>query len=281
MPVMSGYEAAVKIRETLGDPELPIIAMTADVAPDIRDKIEEHGMNGYVSKPIDTADLYKTMIRLLGSSKTEGSRMKYRGQSSPEAGFRGLYGFNRSRGLRLVSGNKVLYKRLLDEFKKGYSDAQGKLDLLFSENRLEELGHYLHTLKGVAGNLGGIMIPDMTDDIMSAVNRSDMAAAGNALAGLKEEIESALASIDFTADGDRVSGRGSDYDPDKIKVILSDMLVLLDSDHGEALDRLELLESLVDGTEYAAEVDELASCLNSFDTDRCRDIIKSLSYKLK
>ena len=281
MPVMSGYEAAVKIRETLGDSELPIIAMTADVAPDIRDKIEEHGMNGYVSKPIDTVDLYKTMIRLLSSSRAEGSRMKYRGQSAPEAGFRGLYGFNRSRGLRLVSGNKVLYRRLLTEFKKVYSDAPGKLDLLFSESRMDELKHYLHTLKGVAGNLGGVMIPDMTDDIMSSINREDMTAAGNALLRLKEEIESAVASIDFTAADTLISIKGSDYDPEKIKVILSEMMVLLDSDHGEALDKLELLQSAVTGTEYTAAVDELASCLNSFDTDRCRDIIKTLSDKLQ
>lgn len=281
MPLMSGYEAAVKIRETLSASEMPIIAMTADVAPDIRLKIEEHGMNGYVSKPIDTIDLYQTMIKLLGKSGAEGSRMKYRGQTSQGAGFPDLYGFNHSRGLRLVSGNRSLYRRLLSEFRSSYADASEKLDLLMREKRFDDLKNYLHTLKGVAGNLGGVLIPGMADEIMSAINRKDISSAEGSLLKLKREIESAASSIDsFPADRE-INSKAHAYDPEQIKLILSDMLVLLDSDHGEALDKLELLQSLVEGTEHAAVVKELASSLNSFDTDRSRDIIKSLSDKLR
>jgi two-component system sensor histidine kinase/response regulator len=280
MPVMSGYEAAVKIRETVKEAELPIVAMTADVAPDIREKVQEHGMNGYVSKPIDTGELYKTMIELLSKNKGGTSRMKYRGSPSTDAGFSGLYGFNQSRGLRLVSGNSVLYRRLLFEFSTAYSGASQKMGILCKENRFDELKYFLHTLKGVAGNLGGVMIPGMADEIMSAINRKDIGSAGDLLVELGREIDLAVESISLLHLPRESQVKGAVYNPEAVKTLLSRMLILLDSDHGEALDKLELLQSFVGETEHAAVIDELASSLNSFDTDRSRDIIKSLSDKL-
>ena len=41
MPVMNGYEAAEKIREI--SPDVPIVAMTADVILGVRDKCERSG----------------------------------------------------------------------------------------------------------------------------------------------------------------------------------------------------------------------------------------------
>ncbi len=280
MPVMSGYEAAVKIRETVKESELPIIAMTADVAPDIREKVQEHGMNGYVSKPIDTVELYKTMIELLSTNKGGVSRMKYRGKPSYDAGFSGLYGFNQSKGLRLVSGNRLLYRKLLAEFSASYSGASQKMEILFRENRFDELKYFIHTLKGVAGNLGGVMIPGMADEIMSAINRKDIGSAGDLLIKLGLEVDSAVESVNLLVLSPEPPVKGAEYNPEAVKALLSRILILLDSDHGEALDKLELLQSLVGETEHAASIDELASSLNSFDTDRSRDIIKSLFYKL-
>lgn len=54
MPVMSGYEAARKIRALdRPDAELPIIAMTADAFSEDVQRCKECGMNDHTSKPID------------------------------------------------------------------------------------------------------------------------------------------------------------------------------------------------------------------------------------
>ena len=66
MPVMDGYEATRKIRE-LADPglaEVPIIAVTANAfGEDVR-KALSTGMNDHIAKPIDPAELEKTLDKL-------------------------------------------------------------------------------------------------------------------------------------------------------------------------------------------------------------------------
>jgi PAS domain S-box-containing protein len=53
MPVMSGIDATIAIRQRHGAVSLPIIALTADVMVSDRDKAIRHGMNDFLSKPID------------------------------------------------------------------------------------------------------------------------------------------------------------------------------------------------------------------------------------
>jgi CheY-like chemotaxis protein/anti-sigma regulatory factor (Ser/Thr protein kinase) len=67
MPEMDGYEATRRIR-SLEDPELskiPIIAMTANAFSEDVQKAEKAGMNGHISKPLDVAQMKKTLTRVL------------------------------------------------------------------------------------------------------------------------------------------------------------------------------------------------------------------------
>ncbi len=59
MPVMSGIDAVFAIRTMSDNPprDLPIIAITSDVAYHNLDVIERIGMNGYASKPISPGKL--------------------------------------------------------------------------------------------------------------------------------------------------------------------------------------------------------------------------------
>ncbi|MDE6960986.1 MAG: response regulator [Lachnospiraceae bacterium] len=66
MPVMSGYEAATKIRQLpRQDAELPIIAMTADAFSEDIEHSKACGMNEHVSKPIDVDRLIQILKKYL------------------------------------------------------------------------------------------------------------------------------------------------------------------------------------------------------------------------
>ncbi len=51
MPIMDGYTAATEIRKF--NTEIPILALSASVFMEVKDKIKESGMNGFVFKPFD------------------------------------------------------------------------------------------------------------------------------------------------------------------------------------------------------------------------------------
>ena len=66
MPIMSGYEAARKIRSlTRQDAGLPIVAMTADAFSEDVKKCKECGMNDHTSKPIDMDILTRLLAKYL------------------------------------------------------------------------------------------------------------------------------------------------------------------------------------------------------------------------
>jgi PAS domain S-box-containing protein len=65
MPEMDGYEAAWAIREAEKGTEkhIPIIALTANATQEDRDKSLNCGMDGFLSKPIKSDNLYKCILK--------------------------------------------------------------------------------------------------------------------------------------------------------------------------------------------------------------------------
>ncbi len=57
MPIMDGYKATKEIRKF--NAKIPILALSASVFMEIKDKINECGMNGFIFKPINPEDLLK------------------------------------------------------------------------------------------------------------------------------------------------------------------------------------------------------------------------------
>ncbi len=67
MPEMDGYEAAIAIREQEKNTtsHIPIVAMTAHAIKGDREKCLEAGMDDYLAKPINAAELYAVIERQL------------------------------------------------------------------------------------------------------------------------------------------------------------------------------------------------------------------------
>jgi PAS domain S-box-containing protein len=64
MPVMDGLEATRRIRQNPRFTSLPVIAMSAGVTLNEQSACEKAGMNGFIGKPIDSAQLTHKLIAL-------------------------------------------------------------------------------------------------------------------------------------------------------------------------------------------------------------------------
>jgi len=74
MPVMDGYQATRAIRDREGGAgHVPIIALTADVMQDAETNCRLAGMDDYLTKPLNRAQLSQALERFLGPVKTADS----------------------------------------------------------------------------------------------------------------------------------------------------------------------------------------------------------------
>ena len=71
MPVMDGRKATEIIRGMEGEAfqSLPVIALTADAVQGVREELFQAGMNDFVSKPIDVADVSRVLRQWLPGEK--------------------------------------------------------------------------------------------------------------------------------------------------------------------------------------------------------------------
>ena len=71
MPLMDGFEASRRIRAI--QPNLTIIAVTADAMPDDQDRCLREGMNGYLAKPVAIHQLREVLAKWLPASVPTGN----------------------------------------------------------------------------------------------------------------------------------------------------------------------------------------------------------------
>ncbi len=70
MPIMDGYEASRRIRQSGRWPDLPIIALTANALPDERERCQAAGMSDYLAKPFRREELAALLDSWLPATAT-------------------------------------------------------------------------------------------------------------------------------------------------------------------------------------------------------------------
>jgi len=73
MPEMDGYEATKRLKDDPTTADIPIIALTAYVTLDEKSKIETHGFDGYLSKPVNISYLISELSHHLKYTKKAGA----------------------------------------------------------------------------------------------------------------------------------------------------------------------------------------------------------------
>ena len=187
MPIMNGFEATIAIRNTNNpNQEIPILALTASAMIKEREKAEEVGMSGFLTKPFTPIQLLKVISQYKNTEEEEVIPE----ESIEEEGF---------------CFNQALDLSYLDEFYEG--DLEHAMDMfeIFLEYSLEEfkeLPNHLerqdreafrkltHKLKPAMSMVGLTWITKQMQQLEKAAdNNKSFEALGELLQIIQDEIE--------------------------------------------------------------------------------------------
>jgi CheY-like chemotaxis protein/HPt (histidine-containing phosphotransfer) domain-containing protein len=192
MPEMDGFEATRCIRSGqhgVLNPQIPVIAMTANALKGDREICIKAGMNDYLTKPVLPDKLAEALEKWLKKSKDipgtddVGSREK-----EPESNHGGMIEesqkidepllmdiFDREGFLKRLMGDEDLAKTLMDAF---LADMPVQIEKLRSDVSNEHptiAGQQAHKIKGAAAILGGLTMQGIAHKMEIAGKENDQA----------------------------------------------------------------------------------------------------------
>lgn len=192
MPEMDGLETTqhIRAREKNTDQRLPIIAMTAHAMKGDREKYLEAGMDGYVSKPINAAELYEAVNEVL-LKKTDAITSATRKHDQEVGTVDSELAKEAASLLETLQGDKEL---LLEMIALLFEDAAVELKSLqehLERNEPGEATRLAHGLKGQLGNLGFTRAFEQALKLEQVLKdkEDDLATAARQLLVLEEEIK--------------------------------------------------------------------------------------------
>ncbi len=176
MPIMDGLSATQKIRtlKTNNSDTLPIIAMTAHAFTENRAESLAAGMNGHITKPIEIETLHAELMQWLPVNlQTLTTTVPTDNASSNGELESALPEVDVAGGIRRVLGNKQTYLQMLKKFTQQYADTEIKLQHELDTEQQEAAILRVHTLKGVAGNLGATKLHKLAGQLEGELTKKE------------------------------------------------------------------------------------------------------------
>jgi PAS domain S-box-containing protein len=221
MPVLDGLEATRRLRAS--GVRLPVIAMTAHALKEDVERCHAAGMDDFVAKPIDPAHLFATLRKWLapraapdetapGAADSASARSQAavsggaddppqrNGSPGPPAPapdaaappLPDLPGIDTAAGLAHANGNAALYRRLLLRLRDDWADLPERVRADLTAGRTEEARRALHSLKGVAGNLGAARLQARAETLEARCGAGTLAAGDDDWRALTGELAAVI-----------------------------------------------------------------------------------------
>ena len=193
MPVMNGLDAARAIRAGGQYPDLPIVAMTANVMSEDRQLCIDAGMNDFIGKPVEPEELWAALRQWIAPRHDLAElapAVPVAAGPAPE-----IAGLDTAAGLRRVLGKLPAYHKMLRTFERDQSAMAPRLRAALAAGDRAALKAELHTLRGVAGNIGALQLQALAAQLEQALPADSAAALEPRLAVLEAELRQVLAAI--------------------------------------------------------------------------------------
>ncbi len=172
MPIMDGYEATKRIRQR--DAQIPIIALTAAVTTEDKQKALSYGMNEHLSKPINSSKLYHTLVQWLNNRSSHAPQQLNTSTSTT------ALVLNTAQGIMQLQHNESLYHKLLTTFVKQLQQEFALISPLLDQlaeatsAKWDDVQYLTHGLKGVAANLAAQQLAAISQQLNHCIKQRQL-----------------------------------------------------------------------------------------------------------
>ena len=195
MPVMDGYTATRRLRADPAFRALPVIAMTASALAEDRDRALSSGMNAHIPKPLNVAQMLRTMADWIVSRRHEPAPSEA-GQATDWAPAEGMGAIDTADGLARCLGKAHLYRRILRGFRDANLDFASTVGAALERAAWDEAMGPVHDLKGLAGTIGAHGLHTTSQALQSAITAQDPGAATAWFGHVSAELAAVLEEIE-------------------------------------------------------------------------------------
>lgn len=180
MPEMDGFAltAAVRERERTHGERLPIIALTADALSGTEEKCLEAGMDGYLTKPIDSRRLGLMLAQWLPQAlplrRAAAATAVQAMPAAPEAPSWDRDIFDPARLAESFGSFDATAKQFLQDFTADAGTRVARILTLQDGSDMTALRHEAHALKGGALTVGATRLGNLAADLQDACDTGDI-----------------------------------------------------------------------------------------------------------
>ena len=154
MPVMDGFEATKKIRET--DSDIPVIAVTANALSSDRKKCEQGGMNDYLAKPFNRQQLMDILCRWLDHTETEAEIqpeiLPEESEAETISDAESILNFELLSSMKEAIG--AVFNELIPAYIEQSDEMINNMNSLLENDDMQTLERYAHSMKSSSLNVG-------------------------------------------------------------------------------------------------------------------------------
>lgn len=190
MPDMDGIEATRLIRASIGqgfDPEIPVIAISASTLAESRAQIHDAGINGFVGKPIDFAELFRVIGQVVPGSVAGAPEVtppiSARNQP-PEVTVLDIEYLSHH-----FQGAQELMNELLTIFLAELPEKLAVIEAGLAAGNCDQVERVTHSLKGTAATVGAKALAKISTELCSSAHAADLVAMSGCLDSLRSEVK--------------------------------------------------------------------------------------------